>query len=209
MFILRRGKRAAQITGGVALRPAGRDGIIIEPKRIGALLRAIDGYQGYFVTKCALRLAPLVFVRPGELRKAQWSEIDLGKAERRIPAERMKMREQHIVPLSSQTVEILREREPLTNCGIPAKPNAPRYVFPSARSSERPISENAVLAALRRMGYAKEKMTGPRVPQHGVNAAPRAGLESSGHRAPACARRAQRSSARPTTSRSICPSPER
>jgi integrase len=133
---------------------------IIEPKRIGALLRAIDGYEGFIVTKCALRLAPLVFVRPGELRKAQWSEIDLERAEWRIPAERMKMREQHIVPLSRQAVEILRELEPLTNCGIPAKPNAPRYVFPSARSRERPMSENAVLAALRRMGYAKEEMTG-------------------------------------------------
>ena len=82
---------------------------IIDPKRIAELLRAIDAYQGYFVTKCALRLAPLVFVRPGELRKAQWPEIDLEKAEWRIPAERMKMREQHIVPLSRQAVDILRE----------------------------------------------------------------------------------------------------
>jgi integrase len=73
---------------------------IIEPKRIGELLRAIDAYEGFFVTKSALRLAPLVFVRPGELRKARWPEIDLEKAEWRIPAERMKMREQHIVPLS-------------------------------------------------------------------------------------------------------------
>ena len=74
---------------------------IIEPKRVGGLLRAIDGYEGFFATKCALRLAPLVFVRPGELRKAQWPEVDFAKAEWRIPAERMKMREQHIVPLSS------------------------------------------------------------------------------------------------------------
>jgi integrase len=133
---------------------------IIEPKRIGALLRAIDAYEGFFATKCALRLAPLVFVRPGELRKAQWPEIDLDKAEWRIPAERMKMREQHIVPLSRQAVEILRELEPLTNRGIPAKPNAPRYVFPGAQSRERPMSENAILAALRRMGYTKEEMTG-------------------------------------------------
>jgi integrase len=133
---------------------------IIEPKRIGALLRAIDAYEGFFATKCALRLAPLVFVRPGELRKAQWPEIDLDKAEWRIPAERMKMREQHIVPLSRQAVEILWELEPLTNRGIPAKPNAPRYVFPGAQSRERPMSENAILAALRRMGYTKEEMTG-------------------------------------------------
>jgi integrase len=133
---------------------------ILEPKRITELLRAIDGYQGFLVTKCALRLAPLVFVRPGELRKAQWQEIDLEKAEWRIPAERMKMREHHIVPLSRQAVEILREIEPLTNRPMPSRPNAPRYVFPSARTRERPMSENAILAALRRMGYTKEEMTG-------------------------------------------------
>jgi integrase len=133
---------------------------IIEPKRIGELLRAIDDYEGYFVTKSALRLAPLVFVRPGELRRAQWPEIDLDKAEWRIPSERMKMREQHIVPLSRQAVAILRELEPLTNRAIPAKPDLPRYVFPSARTRERPMSENAVLAALRRMGYTKDEMTG-------------------------------------------------
>ena len=133
---------------------------IIEPKHIGELLRAIDAYEGYFVTKSALRLAPIVFVRPGELRKAQWPEIDFEKAEWRIPAERMKMREQHIVPLSRQAIGILRELEPLTNRGIAAKPDAPRYVFPGARSRERPMSENAVLAALRRMDYTKEEMTG-------------------------------------------------
>jgi len=133
---------------------------IIDPKRIAELLRAIDPYQGYFATKCALRLAPLVFVRPGELRKAQWPEIDLDKGEWRIPAERMKMREPHIVPLSRQAVDILRELEPLTNRPIPSRPNAPRYVFPSARTRERPMSENAILAALRRMGYTKEEMTG-------------------------------------------------
>jgi integrase len=133
---------------------------IIEPKRIGALLRAIDSYEGYFATKCALRLALLVFVRPGELRKGQWPEIDLEKAEWRIPGERMKMREQHIVPLSHQAVEILRELEPLTNHPMASRPNAPCYVFPSVRTRKRPMSENAILAALRRMGYPKEEMTG-------------------------------------------------
>ncbi|MBM4263538.1 MAG: DUF4102 domain-containing protein [Deltaproteobacteria bacterium] len=133
---------------------------ILEPKRIAELLRAIDSYQGEFVTKSALRLAPLVFVRPGELRKAQWPEMDLEKAEWRIPGERMKMREQHIVPLARQAVDILRELEPLTNKVFPSRPDAPRYVFPSARTYERPMSENAVLAALRRMGYTKEEMTG-------------------------------------------------
>jgi integrase len=133
---------------------------ITDPKRIAELLRVIDAYQGYFVTKCALRLAPLVFVRPGELRRAEWPEVDLEKAEWRIPAKRMKMRELHIVPLARQAVDILRELEPLTNRVFPSRPNACRYVFPSARTHERPMSENAVLAALRRMGYTKEEMTG-------------------------------------------------
>jgi integrase len=101
-----------------------------------------------------------VFVRPGELRQAEWSEIDLDKAEWRIPAVRMKMREQHIVPLSRQAVAILRELEPLTNGPIATKPQAPRYVVPGAQSRRRPMSNKAVLAALRRIGYAKEEMSG-------------------------------------------------
>jgi integrase len=125
---------------------------ITDPKSIGELLRAIEGYKGLFPTRCALRLAPLVFVRPGELRKAEWTEFDLDAAEWRIPAERMKMREQHIVPLSMQAVALLRELHALTGGG--------RYVFPGARTNGRPMSENAVLAALRRMGYAKDQMTG-------------------------------------------------
>ncbi len=133
---------------------------IIEPKQIGALLRAIDSYEGFFVTKCALKLAPLVFVRPGELRQAQWPEIDLEKCEWRIPAERMKMREQHIVPLSRQAIDILRELIALTGEGITSKPTVPRFLFPGARTRERPMSENAILAALRRMGYSKDEMTG-------------------------------------------------
>jgi integrase len=133
---------------------------IVDPKGVGQLLRAIDGYEGHFVTKCALRLAPLVFVRPGELREAEWSEIDLEKAEWHIPASRMKMRVKHIVPLSAQALAILRELEPFTNRPILSKPDAPRFVFPGGRSRERPMSENAVLAALRRMGYTKDEMTG-------------------------------------------------
>ena len=110
---------------------------IIDPKRIGELLRAIDAYAGFFVTKCALRLAPLVFVRPGELRRARWPEVDLDEAEWRIPADRMKMREPHIVPLSRQAVDMLRGLEPLTNHVSSIKPDAPCFVFPSARSSAR------------------------------------------------------------------------
>ncbi len=125
---------------------------ITDPKKIGELLRAMDDYQGYFVTKCALRLAPLFFVRPGELRKAEWAEFDLNKAEWNIPAERMKMREPHLVPLSTQAVAILRELHPLTGHG--------RFIFPGARTNGRPMSDNAVLAALRRMGFAKDEMSG-------------------------------------------------
>ena len=137
---------------------------ITEPKAIGGLLRAIDAYQGFLVTKCALRLAPLVFVRPGELRKAEWSEIDLDKAEWNIPAERMKMREPHLVPLSNQSMVILREVHALTGGG--------RYVFPGARTNGRPMSDNAVLAALRRMGFPKGEMSG-----HGFRAMARTILD--------------------------------
>lgn len=125
---------------------------ITDPTGIGALLRAIDVYQGSIVTRCALQLAPLVFVRPGELRKAEWKEIDFDKSEWRIPAERMKMRELHIVPLSKQAIAILREIQPLTGHS--------RYIFPGARTNGRPMSENAVTAALRRMGFSKDEMTG-------------------------------------------------
>jgi len=135
-----------------------------DPKAIGDLLRAIDGYQGTLATKCALRLAPLVFVRPGELRAAEWAEFDLDGGEWNIPADRMKMREPHLVPLSSQAVAILREIHALTGTG--------RYVFPSARSSQRPMSNNAILAALRRMGFAKEEMSG-----HGFRAMARTILD--------------------------------
>jgi integrase len=125
---------------------------ITDPKAIGELLRAIVGYQGSLITKCALQLAPLFFVRPGELRKAEWAEFNFVTAEWRIPAERMKMREQHIVPLSAQAIAILKELQPLTGSG--------RYVFPGARTNGRPMSENTVNAGLRRLGYGSDQMTG-------------------------------------------------
>jgi integrase len=125
---------------------------IVEPKAAAELLRALDGYTGSLATACALKLAPLTFVRPGELRRAEWAEIDLEAAEWRIPAAKMKMREAHTVPLSRQAVAILRELLPLTGRG--------RYVFSGARSADRPMSENTVNAALRRMGYDKDAMTG-------------------------------------------------
>ena len=122
-------------------------------KEISGLLRAIDNYEGHFITKCALQLAPLLFVRPGELRHMEWSEIDFDNAEWRIPAEKMKARIQHIVPLSRQAIVILEEIHPLTK-------QYSKYVFPSIRSNKRPMSENTVTGALRRLGYTKEEMTG-------------------------------------------------
>ena len=131
---------------------------------MGNLLRAIDDYQGSFVVQCALKFAPLIFVRPGELRHAEWSEIDFENAEWNIPADKMKMKEPHLVPLSKQAIEILKELQTLTGAG--------RYVFPSGRTSERPMSDNAILAALRHMGYAKEEMSG-----HGFRAMARTILD--------------------------------
>jgi len=132
---------------------------ITDPKRVGELLRAIEGYKGMPITRAALQLAPLVFVRPGELRKAEWTEFDLDAAEWRIPASRMKRTKQeklsgtaHVVPLSRQALSILRELEPLTGHG--------RYLFPSPRTGERPMSDNGVLSALRRMGFPSDEMTG-------------------------------------------------
>lgn len=125
---------------------------ITEPKRVGELLRAMQSFNGSFVVKCALQLAPLVFVRPGELRGAEWREVDLDQAVWRIPDHRMKMKDTHIVPLSRQAVEIFRAIYPLTGGG--------KYIFPSLRSNDRPMSENTINAALRRLGYSKEEMTG-------------------------------------------------
>ena len=121
---------------------------ITEPKQVGDLMRSIFAYSGHQCTLAALKLTPLVFVRPGELRTAEWAEIDLDAAEWRISGSKMKMKVDHIVPLSTQAVEILRSVQPLTGHG--------RYVFPSLRTGERPMSENTINAALRGMGYAKE-----------------------------------------------------
>ncbi len=126
---------------------------ITAPRRFGELLLAIDGYVGQGPTWAAMKLAPLVFVRPGELRAAQWSEFSLDgdSPEWRIPAERMKMKEEHVVPLSRQAVSVLRELQAFTGRG--------RLLFPSLRTSVRPISENTLNAALRRLGFSKDEMT--------------------------------------------------
>jgi len=125
---------------------------ITDPKKIGILMRAIDGYQGSLITRCALKFAPLTFVRPGELRHAEWTEINFDESEWKIPSEKMKMRTVHIVPFSAQAIAILKEIQPLTGNG--------KYVFPSLRSGGRPMSNNTILVALRSMGYTKDEMTG-------------------------------------------------
>jgi integrase len=142
---------SADLRGALPPVTGGHFASIKEPAKIGQLLRAIDGYQGTLIARCALRLAPLVFVRPGELRHAKWPEFDLDAAEWRIPAARMKARVQHIVPLSRQAVAILRELYPLTG--------SDGYLFPSVRTPQRPMSENTVNAALRRLGYTSDDMT--------------------------------------------------
>ncbi|MGP8153578.1 MAG: tyrosine-type recombinase/integrase [Smithella sp.] len=124
---------------------------ITEPKEVRELLLAIDGYVGSYVVKLALQLSPLVFVRPGELRHMEWTEVDFDAALWSIPAEKMKMREPHLVPLSRQAIKILEEIKKLTG--------ASRYAFPSGRTFIQPMSNNALLAALRRMGYTKDEMT--------------------------------------------------
>ena len=124
---------------------------ITDLKGVGALIRAIRAYPGAPSTRAALALAPLVFVRPGELRQAEWSEFDLSAAEWVIPSGRMKKRRTHIVPLSKQALAILLEQQKLTGDG--------QYVFPSERSHLRPISENTLNVALRAIGYSKEQMT--------------------------------------------------
>jgi integrase len=123
---------------------------ITEPKKVGQLLRDCDNYEGYFPIVCALRLAPLVFVRPTELRAAEWSEFNLEAQEWRIPATRMKMKQAHIVPLSKQAVEILKELQAFSGSG--------KYLFPSIRTETRPVSDATLLNALRRMGYAQNEM---------------------------------------------------
>jgi integrase len=133
-----------------------------DPTRLAEILRAFDGYEGTLIVKCALRLAPLLFVRPGELRQAEWADIDLEAAEWRYLV--TKTQTPHIVPLCTQALEILRELQPLTGKG--------RYVFPSGRTSKRPMSDNAILAAMRRMGIPKEEMSG-----HGFRAVARTILD--------------------------------
>jgi integrase len=165
-YAVQKGKATRDITGDLkgglkSVKPK-NFAAITEPKEVGALLRAIYSYEGYIVVASALKLAPLVFVRPGELRAAKWENIDLVAAEWRYTV--TKTDSQHIVPLSKQAVAVLAEIEAVTGEG--------EYVFPSARTGERPMSDAAVNAALRRMGIAKDEMTG-----HGFRAMARTILD--------------------------------
>ncbi len=161
---------ALDLQGILPTPKGGHMAAITDPDKFAKLLRAIDGYEGHLPTRCALRLAPILFVRPGELRKAEWSEIDLDAAEWNIPAEKMKMKVPHLVPLPYQAIDILEELKPKTGHG--------RFVFPSPRGADqpkgadRPMSDNAVLSALRRMGYEKHEVSG-----HGFRATARTMLD--------------------------------
>lgn len=153
---------AADLRGALAKVNGSHFAATTDPERLAAILRTIDGYQGTLTVACALRLVPLVFVRPGELRRAEWSAIDLDKAQWEYTVTKTKT--PHIVPLSRQAVEILRELHPLTGRG--------QFVFPGARSKKRPMSDNAINAAMRRLEIGKEEMSG-----HGFRAVARTILD--------------------------------
>jgi len=142
---------AADLIGALTTPTVKHHAAIVDPVEVGALLRAIEGYQGQPSTHYALRLAPHVFVRPGELRHADWSEFDLDAAIWTIPAARTKMRKVHQVPLSRQAVAILREAQKVSGAG--------KLAFPGLRGATRPLSENTFNAALRRLGYGSDEMT--------------------------------------------------
>lgn len=153
---------AGALQGALKPRNVKHMAALTEPKQVAELLRMMDSYTGTLPVACALKIAPYVFVRPGELRQAQWADINFDNAEWRYTV--TKTDTQHIVPLSRQVVAILKELHPLTGHG--------RYVFPSARTGERPMSDNAILAALRRLGISKDEMTG-----HGFRAMARTILD--------------------------------
>jgi len=168
---------AALLIGATAAPKPKHLAAIIDPKRAGDLLRAIDAYSGYPVTRFALALSPHVFVRPGELRQAEWTEIDFGTAVWRIPAARMKQRREHVVPLSQQAIAILRQAQSLTGDR--------RFVFPVQGGRDHPMSENGVTQALRRMGFGPDEMTA-----HGFRAMASTLLNESGKWSPDAIERA-------------------
>lgn len=143
---------AADLVGALVPVESRHFAAVTDPHEVAGLLRAIDSYRGELVSQFALKLSPLVFVRPGELRKAEWTQIDIDGALWRIPWSRMKMGEQHLIPLSRQASALLKDLQAITGGG--------RFLFPSLRGSDRPISDNTVNAALRRLGYSSDEMTG-------------------------------------------------
>lgn len=158
---------AAPLKGALTSPVAKHHAAILDPSKFGALLRAIDGYDGSPVTKIALQIAPHVFVRPGELRHAEWAELDFEKAEWRIPAGKMKSRREHAVPLSCQVVGMFTELAGLQG--------AEGFVFNALNARRRPMSENTINAAFRRLGYTKEEITA-----HGLRATASTFLNESG-----------------------------
>ena len=158
---------AALLQGAITAPVRKHHAAIVDPKEVGKLLRAMADYEGQPVTRIALLLNPHVFVRPGELRRAEWAEIDWDASVWRIAAARMKSRQPHSVPLSRQAIELLREIEPLTGSG--------RYLFPSLRTPREPMSENTINGALRRLGYSGDEMTA-----HGFRAMASSLLNESG-----------------------------
>jgi integrase len=165
------------LRGALSSRKPKHLAAVLDAKKAGELLRAIDGYEGGALTRTALQLSALLFVRPGELRGAEWTELDLEIAIWRIPAGRMKGRIEHVVPLSRQAVELFRLAHGFTGDG--------RYVFPSIRSVSRPMSENTVNGALRRLGFAGDEMTA-----HGFRAMASTLLNESGNWSPDAIERA-------------------
>ncbi len=155
---------AADLRGALPPVKGGHHAAATTPKDLAPILRSIDDFNGSFIVKSALQLLPLVFCRPGELRAAEWSEINFDDFIWEIPAERMKMKQPHIVPLSRQAIAILKELQPLTGYG--------RYLFPCHRSPLRCMSNNALNAGLRRLGFTKEEATA-----HGFRASARTILD--------------------------------
>ena len=155
---------AADLRGALPPVQERHHAALTDPKEVADLLRAIDGFKGTFHVKCALKLAPMLFVRPGELRQMEWAEIDFEAERWNLPAAKMKMKTAHIVPLPRQAIDILKDLQPLTGYG--------KYVFPCHRSPLRPMTNNAINAALRRMGYTSDDQTG-----HGFRAMARTILD--------------------------------
>tara|TARA_B100001179_G_scaffold180151_1_gene135504 strand:+ start:8222 stop:9457 length:1236 start_codon:yes stop_codon:yes gene_type:complete len=168
---------SALLRGALTAPTVKHHSAILEPKAVGQLLRAIDGYSGQPLTQLALQLTPHVFVRPGELRRAEWQEFELDKAIWTIPAEKMKMRDPHVVPLSKQSLALLESAKAISA--------GQRFVFSSLYPGNRPMSENTINAALRRLGYSGKEMTA-----HGFRAMASTLLNESGKWSPDAIERA-------------------